>query len=189
MKNQLIRGCVLTVLAVAAGGCSGHQELMQESARSAAVQLAALEAELQAKIRVENEYQQGQLSALTDGLNRTRVTDFNVLLANKAKAFAATEKDGLKPQSLTDFLDKQGTGFLVVWAASEAEREAKIEAVADQLAAGRVDLETKRVKIGELMQKLRTLSEAPSRKQMASFMMGFVDASLQEMETGDGGGG
>jgi len=183
---SLLAAALSLALAVSGVSCRSATPLMETSARTAADQLADLEAEIARKIKRENEYTTQAQEQMTSSLVRDRGDQFQLLLAARARAFADQNR-GSAPSG--DTLNGFMTGFVDQWNSQESQLQSTLQSIAQQLDQGRQALELNAAKVKELQNKLRALGQARTKGELARFVFEFADGTLSQLATDIAGTG
>lgn len=162
----------LACVALFASGCAGT-DTADKAATLAVDQLSRYEIDVNAKIRVENDYYDQVMENAVDRINRLRESEHDVKLTALAREFA---KDHERSDQAD--IERDVPGFFAVarkdWGDREREYEQLTAKTQATLAENRKKLEIEQAKIGQLKAKLRALNEPQSTADMLKLAIAFA---------------
>lgn len=184
VPRRILRAAAAALAAAVLGGCASGR-LMESSARSAADRLTALQAEIQRKINAEDAYYDEVLDNARGDLQRTRESALDQQLEQQARLFLTQpNRPPVSGPVLATYMQTVVTG----WSESETQRQNLLDEVTRELTSGRRQLDANAARVATLRNRLRSLGEARSRKQLAAFVFEFSEqtlASLDELEAAE----
>lgn len=170
---------IIAALAVPISGIGcAPQTRMERAALTAADQVGALRAELQQKVRAENDYYDRVLEDVGRAIAEARKIRIERQLQNDARAFVTSQ--GARPldgQQLATYMQTSVDRFRTTMDHLDSEL-AKIE---EELARGRQKLIIDTARLAQLRSKLQLLAQARNNGQMARFVLAFVQQTGAEL--------
>jgi len=171
---------VAIVMGWAVGGC-GDITTAEKAAVAALVQLSKYETEVGNKLRAETEYYDGVMEVAAARINDLWSNEQPFRLEQDAKTFTLANQ-----QAQADDMGAKLAAFMngVVdrWARRDAEYEALIVETTSTLTKTRTVLELEKAKVGQLRNKLETLSQSASDQEMLRLAIGFVKETRDRFE-------
>jgi len=171
---------VAIVMGWAVGGC-GDIRTAEKAAVAALVQLSKYETEVGNKIRAETEYYDGVMEVAAARINDLWSNEQPFRLEQDAKTFTLANQQAQADDvgaKLAAFIN----GVVDRWARRDAEYEALIAETTSTLTKTRTVLELEKAKVGQLRNKLETLSQSVSDQEMLRLAIGFVKETRDRFE-------
>jgi hypothetical protein len=159
-------------LAMAVVGCA-HTGTAEKAASTALTQLDIYTRDIGAKVRVESDYYEEAMTAARARINDLWENEQPFRFEQEGKSFAANNLS-LSPADATAKLPDLFNSFITSWARRDGEYATILADTIKTLNENRRKLEVEQAKIAQLRNKLMTLSEAASDKDMLKLAIGFV---------------
>ncbi len=177
-RYGLACGCVCLMLA--AVGCA-HTKIAETAASTAISQLEIYDREVGAKIRAENDYYENVMSAAETRINELWTNEQPFRFEQECQAFAKSNV-GLSAAAADTKLADLFNTVMNAWARRDADYADLIADTNKVLSENRRKLEMEQAKISQLRNKLMTLSEAASDKEMLKLAIGFVRETKESLD-------
>lgn len=170
---------IIAALAVPISGIGcAPQTRMERAALTAADQVGALRAELQQKVRAENDYYDRVLEDARRAIAEAREIRVERQLQNDARAFIRSQ--GSRPldgQQLATYMQTSVDRFRTTMDHLDSE----LAMIEEELARGRQKLIIDTGRLAQLQSKLQLLAQARNNGQLARFVLGFVQQTGAEL--------
>jgi len=166
-------------LAMAVVGCA-HTGTAEKAASTALTQLSIYDRDVNAKIRAESDYYEQVMTAAQLRINDLWANEQPFRFAQEGKSFA-TSNLGISSTAAETKLPGLLTSFITSWARRDAEYVALLGNTIKTLNENRRKLEVEQAKIAQLRNKLMTLSEAASDKEMLKLAIGFARETNEKL--------
>jgi hypothetical protein len=171
---------VAVVVGWGVGGC-GHVGTAEKAAATALIQLSKYETEVGNKIRTETEYYDSVMDAASTRINDLWSNEQPFKLEQDAKTFTLANQRSQADDvgaKLAAFME----GVVDRWAGRDAQYQTLMTETTTALTKSRKVLELEKAKIGQLRNKLATLSQAASDQEMLTLAIGFVKETRDRFE-------
>lgn len=166
-------------LAMTAVGCA-HTGTAEKAASTALTQLSLYDRDVNAKIRAESDYYEQAMTAAQLRINDLWENEQPFRFEQEGKAFAMSNA-GLSPEAAAAKLPDLLNTFITSWARRDAEYATLLATTVATLNENRKKLEVEQAKIAQLRNKLMTLSEAASDKEMLKLAIGFARETNEKL--------
>ena len=153
-------------------GCAG-MHTADKAASLALDQLVRYEADVNTKVRVENDYYDQVMENAVKRVNRLRESEHDVKLKALARGFAEKHR-GSDADSMKGDIPELFEAAIKDWADREAAYEQLIARTQKTLSENRKKLEAEQEKLRQLKVKLRALSEPGTAADMLNLAIAFA---------------
>jgi hypothetical protein len=162
---------LLALVAILAGGCAGASTA-DKASTLALDQIGQYEADVNKKVRVENDYYDEVIDNAVARINRLRESEQDTKLKALAREFAEGHKSS-DPAAIAKDLPPFFTSAVNEWAAREGAYELLITKTQATLSTNRKRLDVEQAKVQELKVKLRALGEPGTTFDMLKMAVAF----------------
>jgi hypothetical protein len=160
-------------------GCA-HTSTAEKAASTALTQLSIYDRDVNAKIRAESDYYEQVMTAAQLRINELWENEQPFRFEQEGKSFAMSNL-GISSAAAETKLPGLVTSFITSWARRDSEYVALLASTVKTLNESRRKLEVEQAKIAQLRNKLMTLSEAASDKEMLKLAIGFARETNEKL--------